>query len=86
MREEEKVKVLYHIYILQFFIWCTFTFVEHLSHRDHLGAKAILFIVFVYLGYLIAEMYLKHKKSAFFLTAVSMITFFSMQTLLFSFF
>ncbi|MDT2047500.1 hypothetical protein ACR3I8_00735 [Priestia flexa] len=73
------------LYGLQLIVWTGYATVELLSKRDELTAKVILFFVFAYLAYGIAEMNVHSKRKAFFLTCSSLFVFFLGYTILFLF-
>ncbi|MDQ0243985.1 hypothetical protein J2S09_001530 [Bacillus fengqiuensis] len=49
--------------------------VEHLSHRDEQIAKVILFFIFLYLAYVIAEYIVGRRKTAVVTTVFSLSVF-----------
>ncbi|MEK1830252.1 hypothetical protein AAAC51_17660 [Priestia megaterium] len=51
----------YFVWSLHIVIWMGYSLVELLSKRDQLTSKIILFLVFAYLAYGIAEMNVKSK-------------------------
>ncbi|WP_110112413.1 hypothetical protein [Bacillus sp. CGMCC 1.16541] len=69
------------VWCIQLIIWSGYTVIEMISNRDQLLAKVILFFVFAYLAYLVAETTLKKKKSAFSTTLMTFTTFFICQRL-----
>ncbi|MGM0844437.1 MAG: hypothetical protein ACQEUT_05630 [Bacillota bacterium] len=71
----------YIAFLLQLIIWSAFTVAQWLSGKDHIEYKWIMFIVFFYLGFLIAKKILQSSKATVVITLVSLITFFSLKIL-----
>ncbi|TYR79893.1 hypothetical protein FZC66_12175 [Priestia megaterium] len=63
------------LYGIQLTIWSSYATVEMLSKRDQVTAKVILFFVFAYLAYGIAEMKIQSKKQAFLVTCSTLAIF-----------
>ncbi|MEC2074757.1 hypothetical protein [Metabacillus fastidiosus] len=66
---------LYLVLILHSFIWSSFLFVDWLSKKDSLFAKAILLSLFMYVAYLIAIQLIKFRKTAALMTIGSTVLF-----------
>ncbi|CAG9611026.1 hypothetical protein CN326_01860 [Bacillus sp. AFS018417] len=69
---------------LHFIIWSGFSIVLLLSDRDKLHYKVLLFFVFFYLAYIIANIMLHSRKEAFFFTVVNSVLFFMSKLLFFT--
>ncbi|MBM7703380.1 hypothetical protein [Metabacillus iocasae] len=67
------------VWCIQLIIWSGYTIIEMISNRDQFVAKVILFFVFAYLAYLVAETILKRKKIAFSITVMTFLSFFVFQ-------
>ncbi|KOO50929.1 hypothetical protein [Priestia koreensis] len=63
-------------------LWSGYSFVEYLSNRDKLSSKVILFVVFGYVAYLIAERLIERKRTALFVTILILGSFFGCQKIL----
>lgn len=61
----------YFVWSLHIVIWMGYSLVELLSKRDQLTSKIILFLVFAYLAYGIAEMNVKSKRLALMMTGTT---------------
>jgi hypothetical protein len=71
----EGITITILLWLIQFLIWTGYIVVEHLSRRDELTAKTILFFVFLYLAYIVAEYVLGKRKTAVFTTVFSLSVF-----------
>lgn len=69
----------YIAFLLQLIIWSAFSVAQWLSDKDHIEYKWIMFIVFFYLGFLIAKKILQSSKATFIITLISLFTFFSLK-------
>jgi hypothetical protein len=69
----------YIAFLLQLIIWSAFSVAQWLSGKDHIEYKWIMFIVFFYLGFLIAKKILQSSKVTFIITLISLFTFFSLK-------
>ncbi|TYR98400.1 hypothetical protein FZC84_14595 [Rossellomorea vietnamensis] len=69
----------YIAFLLQLIIWSAFSVAQWLSGKDHIEYKWIMFIVFFYLGYLIAKKIVNSSKVTFIVTLISLFTFFSLK-------
>lgn len=63
--------------VIQALLWCGFSIVVWLSHRDHFNAKLFLFLVFSYLAYLIAKNFYHTSKKALSISCINTFLFFS---------
>ncbi|TYS15716.1 hypothetical protein FZC78_14035 [Rossellomorea vietnamensis] len=69
----------YIAFLLQLIIWSAFSVAQWLSDKDHIEYNWIMFIVFFYLGFLIAKKILQSSKTTFIITLISLLTFFSLK-------
>ncbi|TYR77681.1 hypothetical protein FZC79_02365 [Rossellomorea vietnamensis] len=69
----------YIAFLLQLIIWSAFSIAQWLSAKDHIEYKWIMFIVFFYLGFLIAKKILQSFRVTFIITLISLFTFFSLK-------
>lgn len=69
----------YIAFLLQLIIWSAFSVAQWLSGKDHIEYKWIMFMVFFYLGFLIAKKILQSSKVTFIITLISLFTFFSLK-------
>ncbi|ENQ3104546.1 hypothetical protein SAMN04488168_101176 [Bacillus sp. 491mf] len=70
--------------LFHFIIWGAFSVVLLLSSRDKLHYKVLLFFVFFYLAYVIANMMLHSRKEAILFTITNSLLFFMSKLLFFS--
>ncbi|GMB08614.1 hypothetical protein EDD69_10514 [Thermolongibacillus altinsuensis] len=66
----------YVVFLLHMFIWNCFSIVEWLSARDRPIFKAMLFIIFVYVAFLLALRFRLQRKKAFWTTIASITIYF----------
>ncbi|PGZ99480.1 hypothetical protein COE51_09360 [Bacillus pseudomycoides] len=69
---------------LHLIIWSGFSIVLLLSSRDKLHYKVLLFFVFFYLAYVIAQIMLHSRKQAIFFTVVNSVLFFMSKLIFFT--
>ncbi|TLS37693.1 hypothetical protein [Pseudalkalibacillus caeni] len=58
-------------FLLQAITWYGFSLVLHLSTRDKMTFKIIMFLIFLYLVTIISIYVMKHRKITFFITFFS---------------
>ncbi|MBO9130325.1 hypothetical protein [Bacillus sp. 165] len=60
------------------FIWLGFSLVLFFSQRDKLHSKVILFFVFVYLSYIVANFFFETRRASLLFTLFSALLFFAL--------
>jgi hypothetical protein len=60
-------------------IWLGFSLVLFFSQRDKLYSKVILFFVFVYLSYIVANFFFETKRASLLFTLFSAVLFFAIK-------
>ncbi|EDL62896.1 hypothetical protein BSG1_18020 [Bacillus sp. SG-1] len=69
----------YIAFLLQLIVWSVFTIAQWLSNKDHIEYKWIMFIVFFYLGFIVAKKILQSSRLTLIVTIISLSTFFSLK-------
>lgn len=72
MPEDGDTMKKYVALLIQLIIWSGFTMAQWLSGRDHFISKALLFLVFFYLAFLLARLIVKSNRATLYVTLTSL--------------
>ncbi|OLS41950.1 hypothetical protein [Bacillus sp. MRMR6] len=70
---------IYLTVILQFIIWSGFTLIEWLSNHDQLIYKVMMFFIFFYIAFIIANKLVQSIGKSFFITTSSLLIYTSIH-------